>query len=430
MSVLGQCRSEFGELLKELTDFVRSRKNEINTEHRQWWHVVRVNGGEKQFDLRNEVLPDYSFLLGNRVSDIVGMKSFENLFAKVQQIPGISNSLRLNVLSPEPFFLHYVLPVAVTILRQEDTGEDRHGAESSLLDQLDQFLTTDTLTANLSAVLKNFTSEVTDVELWDSVFLRSLPDSTQQNHLNAVGAWVGHTGVMRLKEANFLFESVVTQTRTSAIYPMVHGTEFQQKTEQLLKALRLIKAGAVGYFYTAAQITSPGFMGSTWMVGPDTQFLYGAEYKLTYADVAKIKVMLAGMDRLSDDNRFSLALGRLMDTYRKPFSGDRLIDAWIGLESLLLPAEKEGELRFRASLRGAWFLAENSADRARIFAELKKSYDCRSAVVHGSEKSVPESIVLQAEDYLRQVLRKCIEAQSTPTRELLNSLVMGGNVTP
>jgi hypothetical protein len=47
-----------------------------------------------------------------------------------------------------------------------------------------------------------------------------------------------------------------------------------------------------------------------------------------------------------------------MDSYKKPIAGDRLVDFWIALESLLLPAEKEGELRFRAALRGAWFIAQ------------------------------------------------------------------------
>ena len=429
VSVLEQCRSELCEVLKELIEFVRSHRNEINNEHRQRWHVIRANG-EKQFDLRNEVRPDYSFFLGSRVSDFIRMRSFENLAAKVEQIRDIANSLRLNVVSPQPLFLYYVLPVAITILGQEDAGQERHSAESTVLEQLDEFLTTDTFTAELSAVLKNFTSEVADVELGDGVFLRTLPDSIQENHINVVSNIFGHVGIMGLKESNFHFESVVKQGRTSAIYPMVIGGDFQQKTEQLLKALRLIKPGAVGFFYTAGEVISPIFMTSTWMIGPDTQFLHGAEYRLTQADSSKVKAMLSGMDCLAGDNRFSLALGRLMEAYRKPFTGDRLIDAWIGLESLLLPAEKEGELRFRAALRGAWFLGEDSAERAKIFGDLKKSYDCRSAVVHGSEKSVPENTVLQTEDYLRQVLRKCIESESTPTPELLNSLVMGGDLTP
>jgi hypothetical protein len=46
-------------------------------------NTQRVNG-EKQFDLRNEVLPDYSFYMVNRKAEIIGMESFMKLFQKVQ----------------------------------------------------------------------------------------------------------------------------------------------------------------------------------------------------------------------------------------------------------------------------------------------------------------------------------------------------------
>jgi hypothetical protein len=42
---------------------------------------------------------------------------------------------------------------------------------------------------------------------------------------------------------------------------------------------------------------------------------------------------------------------------------EALIDYAIALEATLLPAKSEGELRFRFSLYGAWFLGETADER-------------------------------------------------------------------
>lgn len=61
---------------------------------------------------------------------------------------------------------------------------------------------------------------------------------------------------------------------------------------------------------------------------------------------------------------------------------DKLIDAWIGLEALLL-AGMEGELTYRASLRLAEFLGTDGATRKEIYHDTKLSYAWRSIIVHG-----------------------------------------------
>ena len=424
MSVLNNCRQEVYEFLKDINQFVRFHTSQINSEHRERWNVIRVNG-ERQFDLRNEVVPDYSFFLVNKQSEILGMESFKSLFSKAQADNRISGSLRLSGLSDESFFIYYVVPISAILLARVDENHNWDGSQSLLIDQLDQFLTKDTITARISFAYKNFTSDVVDVELADGMFLRSLPDEILESHINSIGRSTGLIGVMRLKETNFCLEVVVEQPRTG-VRPFATGAQFQAKSEDLLRALRLIKSGAVGYSYVAGEIVEPMGFNGIWMSGPDTQVLYGAEYEFHATDIPNVQEMLVGLELLAPDNRFSLALGRLMETYRKPIGGDRLVDSWIALEALLLPTEKD-ELRFRAALRGAWFIGESSEERAKIFDDLKRSYDYRSAVVHGSEKAVPEKVVMETEAYLRHALRKCVELGSAPTATFLNSLVVAGN---
>jgi len=62
---------------------------------------------------------------------------------------------------------------------------------------------------------------------------------------------------------------------------------------------------------------------------------------------------------------------------------DRLIDAWISLEALLM-GKNEGELSFHAAVRLAEFLSNTGAERRAVFSSSRASYKWRSAIVHGS----------------------------------------------
>jgi len=207
MSLLNRCQPELHKFLNELTEFVRLRSAEIKTEHRERWRVVRDSGG-RQFDLRNEVLPDYSFFLMNNEAEIIGMESFKKLFLRIQTDQQISAALKLNGISPGSFFIYYAIPIETTILTREDENKDWEAAQSFVLSQLDQFLMKDTYTARVSATLKNFRSEVVDVELAEGVFLRSVDDTTMEAHINSVSFVTGHSGVVHLREINYQFEAV------------------------------------------------------------------------------------------------------------------------------------------------------------------------------------------------------------------------------
>jgi len=63
---------------------------------------------------------------------------------------------------------------------------------------------------------------------------------------------------------------------------------------------------------------------------------------------------------------------------------DKLIDLVISLEALFSPA-REGEFRFRISLRGALLLGNDADSRRRVFQLMKRAYDARSSLVHGDE---------------------------------------------
>jgi len=114
---------------------------------------------------------------------------------------------------------------------------------------------------------------------------------------------------------------------------------------------------------------------------------------------------------------------------------DRLIDAWVSLEALLLGGQDD-ELSYRAALRLAEFLGTDGADRKTIYDATKISYGWRSAVVHGLKpnskkmKNLAKRQPLQASaqltsEYLRSALLKVLDLSSKFDPNRLESQLLG-----
>ena len=128
---------------------------------------------------------------------------------------------------------------------------------------------------------------------------------------------------------------------------------------------------------------------------------------------------------------------RKSKTYQN--SEDKLIDLCIAFESLYLPDIKD-ELKFRLSVRAAWFLGENKDDRKRLLTVFKKIYDCRSTIVHGGEfknrtvtidkETIPISeLITEAQDLCQKSIVKIMEKYSEdgkyPNDDFWNNLILG-----
>ena len=113
-------------------------------------------------------------------------------------------------------------------------------------------------------------------------------------------------------------------------------------------------------------------------------------------------------------NILSLPLSRWESSLMRPSLEDRLMDAWISLEALLLGVQ-EGELSFRASVRLAEFLGTSGADRQDIYDATRISYKWRSIIVHGSPdkkfstRNPLQETVQRTLDTLRSALLKVLD---------------------
>jgi hypothetical protein len=82
----------------------------------------------------------------------------------------------------------------------------------------------------------------------------------------------------------------------------------------------------------------------------------------------KIKTYKKGLDELY--NEYSIPIKRYLSAIYRDELDDKLIDAVIALESLLLPDIKD-ELKYRFSLRGSWILGKSQKDKIELFSFLK-----------------------------------------------------------
>ena len=94
---------------------------------------------------------------------------------------------------------------------------------------------------------------------------------------------------------------------------------------------------------------------------------------------------------------------------------DALIDLMIAAEALFLD-DSAAELKYRAALRIACFLAHDADEREAVFKAVKTAYDVRSWIVHGKTSGLPSalkrkslsSMVIEFEDLMRWSLRRAL----------------------
>jgi hypothetical protein len=199
-------------------------------------------------------------------------------------------------------------------------------------------------------------------------------------------------------------------------------------------AIRLAVGGDARIGVTAYLPDEPGeyrqMGGGRAFTGEPRPFLFGKDSAITpdaLADIESNVRLLPGLDPTHE-----IALRRFNQTAERVGGDDKLVDATIGLENLLLPGAEE-ELGFHFALRGAWILAPQDAGKRRsVYSVLKRIYRTRSEVVHANrkaQKNLTPEVIDAAIDYLRQLL--CIVltegASAKSWRERLETTVLNGS---
>jgi hypothetical protein len=131
-----------------------------------------------------------------------------------------------------------------------------------------------------------------------------------------------------------------------------------------------------------------------------------------FIDESRIEHLRAAYS-IDDDNRsVRLAAQRLLSAERRHAEADRVVDLCVGLEALL--GDSKGETTYKIAIRGAAMLAYSGVtDASQFYRALKRIYDYRSAIVHGSSRPRATSVLVgessyRTEDLARMILRRLL----------------------
>ena len=207
-----------------------------------------------------------------------------------------------------------------------------------------------------------------------------------------------------------------------------------QIADQAVRALRLSASGSVGISETWCDPLVPVFGGR----GPGGSAARGYDPVRSGMewtdDPSLLRDLFAALSNKQLGQAAELALRRFEGTYYAQSADDRLVDYWIALEALFLPKQRS-ELSHVGPLRIALFLESTLESRKSLFATLRRSYDARSGIVHGSlapklEAALP-SLEITTEAVLRKALQKVVRAGHAPTPLELEELELaGGTLAP
>jgi hypothetical protein len=108
----------------------------------------------------------------------------------------------------------------------------------------------------------------------------------------------------------------------------------------------------------------------------------------------------------------SLALRRWSGAVGRDSESDKVIDFWIGLEALFTP-DTDQQVKATVARRASTYLA-TPPERDALRQELRTSYKCRSAIVHGNQVQQWNLAAMaeQARTLLRSALLRIIEDQT------------------
>jgi len=216
------------------------------------------------------------------------------------------------------------------------------------------------------------------------------------------------------------------------------------RIKRMVTALRLLKPDYVAIPFIEYHLLEWHPMpmgGSQAPLYPPHWRIFGSRYVIQGSDVPEIASLYQtlGAKRKKAHRFIDRAIHRLERSVDEIEPGERLVDLVIALESLLLhdtgKPEDRGELGFRLALRGAYFLADGSEQRRKLYEQLREAYRLRSKIVHGSMPTdisiLSETIDLvpRVENYVREATKRLLLLATQPDapKELVrwNDLVVG-----
>jgi len=198
----------------------------------------------------------------------------------------------------------------------------------------------------------------------------------------------------------------------------------------VLTVMRLLKQEPIQAPFTLTYPARPVFGKSiTEMMIQEVGevLLVGKTYFMTEKDVQQVLATWHKYRVSKAIQKYAIAFNKFEDVYKRVYATDKIIDCWVGLENLYLRGIRD-ELRYRASIRIAYFLGSSYGERQRLYKEAKDSYDIRSTLVHGgkvTERSIKLTSLI-ALSHLRDSLRLVLDSEKARLLGDIDNVIIKG----
>lgn len=367
--------------------------------------LVPIWENEPLLDQRRSVRPSGA---GAFVIDIEKYRGFQTFIRLQKQLEAHPTTLRLQEMlrSAEPRLFGFIDCAPLLSRRRIRNAwqlvswwcnyltETPHGQPKrsidTLLVELDSLLRDEKVIAETISPLAGLTlpEDVDEIVMGDGLKLRRLS-------VEEIGD-LGTSDLYTLADTDIVTRSITTALTvtnevscrlvTEAIEgPIDSGPHRKiiEKIDRFLSSLSVLKAGRVSVVSTQTRLRPAVLPG---MLGGKSQPLTNAPFErmeLASTELSELPGTYTGLER-SPLSELRIATDRLRESEQRLSLVDSLLDAMIGLESLLNPHDL-GELAFRVAVNYA-FLAPSNERRTR-YETIKELQKTRNLIVHGGRQA-------------------------------------------
>lgn len=269
--------------------------------------------------------------------------------------------------------------------------------------EFESYLTADSITYRGVAVLAGFEMSSELIELEDDLSIRSINESEKG----------------RLRP--FLYSQRVQSAGADYVIEKEYEVdkfgedkiELAKETfENVLLALRLFpESGDVTYPGMLTKPISPFHVDQNRSRGQSLIRFFNSKYKLAEEQEEEF---LEYWDKISGQlneptESYRIAIDKFSNSFTRSNENDRLLDSVIALEAMYLKSGEAQEMSYRLSQRGALLLGDSKKEAEDIKNTLKRSYNKRSSLVHGSSTNIGHDSIVSLHKLTRESLSTFLE---------------------
>jgi hypothetical protein len=422
--------------LRELMRESCARMSQGTVPQREWQRIVRAD--ESHTGLQNETRPDFQRLVSYEITSLMGSPALPRVTAAIATDPEWAAGVFVDPgagMVWDPIRDQFVLMFIVTPFLNAYVAHGCVRFDDAVFEAIFQRLSAELADPTVVHIvwrtpLFDVRLESDTLDLEPAVRLRRLTDGMIEEWING---FLGPSlsGMFSL----FSIQSNVEVTYSTPRIDLKRAEQTQrratQDTEHTIGLLRLLGDRSVTAAFSERVTDGIAFNIGRQLTFPTLNLPSGPPFVIDGGAGERLRRLWHQLHAGPNAKRASLAFRRFASAADRATEEDRLIDYWVGLESLFT-FETRQEVILRASLRIGAMLGATPDARVQRRKEMRDSYDVRSRVVHGGDVKKDELTTASqhARSALREALLRVLESDCLFSPDKIDEAMLRGAAVP